>query len=70
MTPKQDTERILAKLRSLDREKAPSMTFDRCDAKTLLEYIEWLEGSYESEWGTIAGPSSWWEVSAGNSPQV
>ncbi len=61
-----EIKRIIAKLRSLEREQSPSMTFDRCDAKILLEYVDWLEEQYRSEWGDpIKGPLSWVEPSAG-----
>jgi len=59
--------RILDKLRSLERERAPSMTFDRCDAVLLLEYVSHLEGCYRRNiCEEISMPVKKPEASAGN----
>lgn len=42
MTTESEQQRVLNKLRAMEKEKAPSMVLDKCDAKILTDYIESL----------------------------
>lgn len=67
-----DVKRIIDKLRSLEKERAPSMTFDRCDAKVLLEYLDQLDREnrdYTAKYGSVYTSLKQMEASAGNSRQ-
>lgn len=42
-----EIERVIAKLESLETERAPSMILDKCDAKLILDHIRQLEHDCE-----------------------
>lgn len=44
ITPQTEIKRVLDRLRSLEKERAPSTILDKGDAKILLDYIQQLKG--------------------------
>lgn len=48
ITPETEIKRVLSKISSMDKERAPSMVLDKGDAKILLAYIAELQIGCES----------------------